>query len=163
MKKFFKGFVYAGRGVMLCLAERNFRFHLCAAAFVSFFAAKFYSLSRGEWAALLLTFAAVLSLEAVNTALERLCDRVSPEQNKLVGECKDIAAGAVLIAAVFAVGVGAALFWDMSAFSAMGEYFLGAWYRLPLLLLAAAGAVCAVLLPEKKKGISPRAERKNND
>lgn len=151
MKKFLKGFIYAGRGVWLCLGERNFRFHLCAAAFVTFFAAKFYELSRGEWAALLLTFAAVFSLEAVNTALERLCDRVSPEKNTLVGECKDIAAGAVLIAAVFAVGVGIALFADAERLSAAFSYFLGAWYRIVLLLLAFGAAGCFVLLPERKK------------
>ncbi|MGN1119886.1 MAG: diacylglycerol kinase family protein [Oscillospiraceae bacterium] len=151
MRRFLKGFVWAGRGVVFCLRERNFRCHLCFAAFVSWFAARFYDLSRAEWAVLLLTFGAVLSLEAVNTAVERLCDRVSPEKNKLVGMAKDIAAGAVLLMALGAVGVGIALFWDTERFAAMGEWFLGAWYRIPAFAAAFAAGVCFVLLPEKKR------------
>lgn len=150
MSGFVRGFAYAFRGLRECLRERNFRFHLCAAAFVIYFAARFYELSRGEWAALFLTVSAVLSLEALNTALERLCDRVSPEKNELVGKCKDCAAGAVLISAAGAVAVGAALFWDTERFSLIAEHFLGAWYRLPLLIAALAAAFCAVFLPKKR-------------
>lgn len=148
MRAFFKGFAFAGRGLARCLRERNFRFHLCAAAFTAYFAARFYELSRAEWAVLLLTFAAVLSLEAVNTALECLCDRVSPEKNELIKQAKDCAAGAVLIAAVFAVGVGAALFWDVGRFAQIWEHFS----RQPLCAAALAGALaaawCAVFLPK---------------
>ena len=107
---FFKGFFYAGRGLLNALAERNFRFHLCAAATVIFFGAKFYSFRASEWAVLLLTCAAVMSLECVNTALERLCDKVCPEQDDLIRKCKDIAAGAVLIAAIMAAIAGSIIF-----------------------------------------------------
>lgn len=150
MKKFLKGFVYAARGIAhAAAAERNFRFHLCAAAFVVFFAARFYELSRGEWAALLLTFAAVMSAELFNTAAERLADKVSPEKDELVRRCKDCAAGAVLVTAVFAVGVGIALFWDTARFSEIWAYFTGEWYRGVLFAAALAAAGCAVFLPEK--------------
>lgn len=121
--RFLKGFYYAGRGIALAVRERNFRFQLCAAAFVIFFAAKFYELSRGEWAVLLLTCGAVLSLEAVNTAIERLCDKISPEQDPTIGAVKDIAAGAVLISAIIAVAVGVCLFWDKDAFARIFEFF----------------------------------------
>lgn len=151
MKGFLKSFVYAGKGILFCLGERNFRFHLCAAAFVTWFALRFYELSRGEWAALLLTFAAVLSLEAVNAALERLCDRVCREKDELIGKCKDCAAGAVLISAIAAVGVGIALFADGERLSAVWAFFAGAWYRGVILALAIAAAVCFVLLPERGK------------
>lgn len=152
MKKFFKGFVYAARGIAHAAAtERNFRFHLCAAAFVAFFAARFYELSRGEWAALLLTFAAVMSAELFNTAAERLADKVSPEKDELVRRCKDCAAGAVLITAVFSVGVGAALFWDTERFSEIWRWLCGEWHRPVLFVIFLAAAWCAVFLPEKFK------------
>lgn len=150
MRKFLLGFAYAWRGIVCCLSERNFRFHLCAVVFVSYFAARFYRLSRAEWAVLLLTFGAVLSLEAVNTALERLCDKVSPEKNELIGKAKDCAAGAVLIAAVFSVGVAVALFWDIERFGAIATHFTAEWYRIPLLAAALLAAMCAVFLPKKK-------------
>ena len=150
MKKFLRGFAFAAQGIAHAAGtERNFRFHLCAAAFVVFFAARFYELSRAEWAALLLTFAAVMSAEMVNTALERLADKVSPERDERVRRCKDCAAGAVLITAVFSVGVGAALFWDTERFSQIWGYFSAELHRPALLVMALAAAVCAVFLPEK--------------
>lgn len=152
MKRFLKGFVYAARGIIHTVCrERNFRFHLCAAAFVSWFAANFYELSRAEWAVLLLTFALVLSLEAVNTALERLSDRVSAQHDSLIKQCKDCAAGAVLIAAVFSVGVGAVLFWDAERFGGILRYFCAEVWRIPVLAGAIAAGVAFVWLPEWKR------------
>jgi diacylglycerol kinase (ATP) len=150
MKGFLKGFVYAGRGVAFALKERNFRFHICAAAFVTYFAARFYELSKGEWAAVWLTFALVMSAELVNTALERLCDRVTAEKDELIKQCKDIAAGAVLICAAFAVGGGIALFGDFERISAIWAYFTEQPFRIVLLIAAIAAAGCFVFLPKKK-------------
>lgn len=134
----------------MAVRERNFRFHLCAAAFVIFFAAKFYEFSRGEWALLLLTCGAVLSLEAVNTSVERLCDKVSPEKDAKIGSAKDCAAGAVLISAIIAVAVGVCLFGDLEKFREIFEFF-----SQPLPLAALIGAVAAawgiVFLPEMIK------------
>lgn len=146
--KFLKGFYYAGRGIALAVRERNFRFHLCAAAFVIFFAARFYELSRGEWAALLLTCGAVLSLEAMNTAIERLCDKLSPEQDPKIGAVKDIAAGAVLISAIIAVAVGVCLFRDVERLAEIADFFSNP-ARLAGLILAIAAAWCVVFLPKK--------------
>lgn len=144
MRAFFKGFVYAGRGLALAFRERNFRFHLCAACFVSWFAARFYELTRAEWAILLLAFGAVMGLEVVNTALEHLADRVTRERDEHIRRCKDCAAGAVLVAAIFAVGVGAALFWDLERFAAIAEHFAAEPWRIFVLAAALAGAAAVV-------------------
>ena len=146
---FFKGFFYAGRGLLNALAERNFRFHLCAAATVIFFGAKFYSFRTSEWAVLLLTCAVVLSLECVNTALERLCDKVCPEQDELIKKCKDIAAGAVLIAAIFAVAIGVMLFWSTEKFAEI-VYFFSEPLRLILLIIGVLAEILFIFLPRKK-------------
>lgn len=71
-----------------------------------------FSVTRMEWLALLLAMALVWVAEAFNTAIELTCDAVSEEMHPLIGHAKDVAAGAVLIAAIFAVTVGAIVFWS---------------------------------------------------
>ena len=67
-------------------------------------------ISRYEWCLLILCMMSVWTAEAFNTALECLTDLASPEQHPLAGRVKDVAAGAVLIAAVAAAIVGAIVF-----------------------------------------------------
>ena len=63
-----------------------------------------------EWAAIVLAIVAVWTAEALNTAFEGLCDVASPEFHPLVERAKDVAAGAVLIAALGAVTVACVVF-----------------------------------------------------
>ena len=108
---FFRGFVYATRGVLRCVKEeRNFRFHLTFAAYVVGFATQF-SLSRVEWLVLCLCIGAMLSAELINSAIERTVDRISTEQHPLSGAAKDVAAASVLILAVAVTVIGVLLFW----------------------------------------------------
>lgn len=145
--QFLKGFGYAARGLAQALHERNFRFHLCVTAFVVFFAVRFYALSMEQWAILSLTCGTVLSLEVVNTAIERLCDKVSPSPDPLIRTAKDCAAGAVLISAIVAVAVGVFLFWDTDIFSLILIHFTEP-LRLILLIIAMACAWGFVFVPE---------------
>lgn len=69
-----------------------------------------FSVNRWEWLALLLAMALVWVAEAINTAIELACDAVSKEKHPLIGHAKDVAAGAVLIAALFAAAVGGLIF-----------------------------------------------------
>ncbi len=48
----------------------------------------------------------VWAAEAVNTALEKLCDHVTPDRHPQIKAIKDMASGAVLILAVTAATVG---------------------------------------------------------
>ena len=120
-------------------------------AFVIFFAARFYGFSAERWAILLLTCAGALALEAVNTGLERLADKVSEEHSHRIRVAKDCAAGAVLIWAVFAVAVGVLLFWDKDKFMLIRLYF-SEYSRLAMLILCAALAWGFVFLPEFADG-----------
>lgn len=61
------------------------------------------------WAAVLLASAAVIATELMNTAIEQLADRLHPGADPQIRIVKDCAAGAVLIAALGALGVAAAL------------------------------------------------------
>ena len=67
-------------------------------------------LSRQEWCWVVLAVVGVWTAEALNTALEFLCDVASPEFHPLVEKSKDVAAGAVLIAALGAVAIGILVF-----------------------------------------------------
>ncbi len=110
LEKRIKSFGYALQGMRILFAtQANAQIHLLALVLVT--AAGFWShLSRLEWCVLLLTFGAVLMAEAMNTALEFLTDLVSPEYHPLAGKAKDVAAGAVLLMAMAAIGVGLLIF-----------------------------------------------------
>ena len=63
-----------------------------------------------EWLIILATSALVFSLELVNTSIELLSDRITKEHDAEIGRVKDISAGAVLVAAVFALIAGVLIF-----------------------------------------------------
>ena len=63
-----------------------------------------------EWAVLWLAIGLVIGLELVNTSIEAVVDRVSPESSELARVAKDTAAAAVLVGALTAIGVGACVF-----------------------------------------------------
>lgn len=66
-------------------------------------------LAPPEWALVLTAMALVGMAEAINTALEKLADTVHPARHPGIGQAKDIAAGAVLLAILFALGIGLAV------------------------------------------------------
>lgn len=67
-------------------------------------------LSLADWRWIGLAVALVWMAEAFNTAIEQLCNRVSPGPDPIVKAVKDMAAGAVLVAATAAALIGAATF-----------------------------------------------------
>jgi diacylglycerol kinase len=88
--------------------------HLCAAAAVIGLGL-YYNISRDDWRWLVLGIALVVMAETMNTALEFLADAVTQEQHPLIGLAKDIAAGAVLVAAFAAATLGVLTFWPYVA------------------------------------------------
>jgi diacylglycerol kinase len=119
-----KSFSDAFRGIILCVRyERNMRIHIVAALYVMYAALRFYRLSGGELVLLILTCITVMALEMVNTAIEMLTDKASPEYSALAKAAKDTAAGAVLLMSFAAVIIGLILFWDFGKFAEIAEYF----------------------------------------
>lgn len=105
-----KSFVYAGAGLaFLVKSEPQARVHLLATILV-LVAAWSFEVSRQDWLWLILAITLVWITEAINTAIEHLCDVVSPEFSESVKRTKDIAAGAVLIAAITAAIIGITVF-----------------------------------------------------
>ena len=93
----------------LFVESRNARIQLVIFSLV-LVAGFIVELNRFEWLWLLIASTIVLALEAMNTSIELLADVYTLEFNQKIKQVKDIAAGAVLIASIFAVIVGALIF-----------------------------------------------------
>ena len=89
--------------------QHNCRVHLFVTVLVLVFGLML-SLSATQWVLLLLLIALVWVAEALNTAVEYLCDKVTTEHDPLIGKAKDVAAAGVLIASIIAAMGGLLLF-----------------------------------------------------
>ncbi len=113
--KFICGFGYAFRGIWIVIrSQRNAQVH-CLAVAVVVIAGWLLHISTNEWLAVTLISVIVLALEAVNTAIESVVDLISPGYHPLAGRAKDVAAGAVLIAAIGALIIAAIIVWPRLA------------------------------------------------
>jgi diacylglycerol kinase len=70
----------------------------------------FTGLSTVEWCLILFSIALVLSLEMVNTAIERVCNMQTTEFHPAIKVIKDVAAAAVLLSSVIAAIIGMLVF-----------------------------------------------------
>jgi diacylglycerol kinase len=105
-----KSFGWAFNGLKDCfLHEKNFRIQYILAILVVI-AGIFFSLSATEWMIILLSFAVVLSFEIINSAIEKLCDLVSPDFNLTIKKVKDMSASAVLLSAIISFIIGCIIF-----------------------------------------------------
>lgn len=110
MHAFLRSFVYAFQGISHVLhTQRNARVHLLIACLV-IVAALYFRVTASEWAILFLTMGLVFSAEMVNTVAELAVDLLTQRYHPLAKVAKDVAAGAVLLSAIAAVGVGVAIF-----------------------------------------------------
>ncbi len=66
----------------------------------------YFEISREEWMFQTLAIGLVLAIEGLNTAVEKVADFIHPEFHEKIGFIKDIAAGAVLFAAMTAITIG---------------------------------------------------------
>jgi len=66
----------------------------------------YYNISQTEWMFQILVFGLVLSIEGLNTAVEKIADFIHPDYHERIGFIKDIAAGAVFFAALSAIAIG---------------------------------------------------------
>ena len=106
-----KSFSAAFYGIRVSIAgERNLKIHIGVALLVVVFGIS-VDLSPGDWALVAIAIGLVLAAELMNTAVETLVNLVEPRHNPLAGKAKDIAAGAVLIAAITAVVIGLIVFY----------------------------------------------------
>ncbi|WP_291757195.1 diacylglycerol kinase family protein [Lysinibacillus sp. UBA5990] len=109
LRKYLRSFGYAFEGILTASKEQNLKSHIVSAVIV-ILAGYFTGLSRTEWYIVLLLIALMFALEMINTAIERVVDLASPNFHPLAKQAKDIAAGAVLVFALFSAIIGLLIF-----------------------------------------------------
>lgn len=107
-----KSFTFAFEGIVYVLrTQRNMKIHFAVALLV-LSGSLLFDISRVEIIALMITVAFVLVAEMINTAVEAAIDTFGTAFDPMAKIAKDVAAGAVLIAALNALSVAYLVFYD---------------------------------------------------
>lgn len=123
-KSFLKGFKDAFSGIYTVLKnEKNFRVHICMMIYVLVFSAV-GKVGISNFLKFLICFACVFTAELINSAIERVCDRISEEYDEKIGSIKDISAGAVLVSAIFSAILGLCVFLSKEVLISIWETFV---------------------------------------
>jgi diacylglycerol kinase (ATP) len=94
---------YAFKGMLILIkTEASIKVQVFIAIVVTI-AGFYFEISKTEWIAQIAMIGLVISIEGINTAIEYIADFMHPEYHKKIGLIKDVAAGAVFIASIFAV------------------------------------------------------------
>lgn len=105
-----RSFGYAFSGLKrFFLTEHNVWIH-SVAAILAVILGFLLKISALEWVGVLFVIGLVLAAEAFNTCIEKIMDKLVPGQDETVKYVKDLAAGAVLIAAIVAAIIGVIIF-----------------------------------------------------
>lgn len=109
LKKILRSFRYSLQGIQISNQEHNFRAMLMSVFFVILlgFVMK---ISYFEWLILILIMSIVLSLEALNTALEKMLDYLEPNLSDKIRIIKDLIAGSVAIVIFSSIIIGLLIF-----------------------------------------------------
>ncbi|CAM4064755.1 diacylglycerol kinase family protein [Flavobacterium sinopsychrotolerans] len=101
-----KSFSYAIKGALkLITTEHSIMVQFSLGILVTI-AGFYFDISRTEWLFQTLAIGLVLSIEGLNTAVEKIADFIHPNYHERIGFIKDIAAGAVFFAALTAIVIG---------------------------------------------------------
>ena len=96
----FRRVLTAIKGMLLLIkTEASIQSHLLIFSFFIFLGF-YFELDVNDWIKQIMIFGFIISIEALNTGIEKICDFVNPDYNKKIGFIKDIAAGAVSFAVI---------------------------------------------------------------
>lgn len=110
MRKHTISFINAFKGIWTAvITQPNLRIHFVIGSLVLLFAA-YFQLTFDKVVDLILAIMIVMVAEMANTAIEFMSDAVTLEHNEKIKFAKDVSAGAVLVAAIFAVIIGILIF-----------------------------------------------------
>ena len=91
------------------LRERNGKIQLLVAC-ITVAGAFAFKISPMEWVILLLCIGLVLSLEMINSAVEKLCDLVHRDFHPVIKIVKDVSAAGVLWSSIVSTAIGCIIF-----------------------------------------------------
>lgn len=105
-----RSFRCAIKGIRVMISSQHNAWIHGAATVVVISLGAYFPVTRADWCWIILAMMSVWTTEALNTAFELLTDVASPEFHPLAEKAKDVAAGAVLIAAIGSVFIGVMVF-----------------------------------------------------
>jgi diacylglycerol kinase len=105
-----ESFTHAGRGLFIFLKTTHNVWLEIFAFILVIFLGLFFQITKVEWLMIIIVSGIVFIAEAFNTAMEIDIDLTSPTYHPYAKDTKDVAAGAVLLAAILATVVGIMIF-----------------------------------------------------
>lgn len=110
MKRFFNSLGFAFSGIIQSWKiGQNFKIQV-GCGLVSLVLCVLLNVQGWEWIVVLILTGGVLSLETLNSSIEKLCDLISVDRDPKIKTIKDLSAGAVLIFSVIAMVIGCMIF-----------------------------------------------------
>ena len=138
-------------GIAEALAtQRHLRIHVVVAALVTLFGI-LLRLSRVDLALLLMAIALVVIAELLNSAVELAVDLASPTLHPIARRAKNIAAGAVLIAAFASAVIGVLTLAPPLLRAVVARPFSGESALLAATALALVGTILTAFLPRPSR------------
>ncbi|WP_353894357.1 diacylglycerol kinase family protein [Proteinivorax hydrogeniformans] len=144
-KKVIRSFKYAIEGVTFALkTQLNMRIH-CLVAIIVTLLGFYLNLAIVEWAVLLFSMTLVITMELMNTAIEKTIDLITDEYHELAKIAKNVAAAAVLFSALNAVVVGFLIFHNKIGKLVSPFLGVGSIMEVVLVMLLGVGVVLLVV------------------
>lgn len=111
VKQWLKSEHYAGQGLLFLLkTERNFQIQTVVVVITTIMGL-YFDITKTEWIFQFICMGIVTGAEAINTAVEKLCDHVTQEQHPQIKLTKDMAAGGVAVLNAFAFFIGILIYY----------------------------------------------------
>ncbi len=101
-----KSMVFAFKGAVKLITTEHSVMVQSSLAVAMIIAGFYFDITKTEWMFQIFAFGLVLSVEGLNTAVEKIADFIHPDYHERIGFIKDIAAGAVFFAAMTAIAIG---------------------------------------------------------
>lgn len=105
-----KSIVFAVKGAKQLVTTEHSIMVQSIIVIIMIIAGYYFGINRYEWMMQILVFGLLLSIEGLNTAVEKIADFVHPDFHERIGFIKDIAAGAVFFAAITAIIIGCIIY-----------------------------------------------------
>ena len=106
----FKSMGFALKGAIKLITTEHSVIVQSSIAVLLIIAGFYFGISKEEWMFQTLAIGLVLSVEGLNTAVEKIADFIHPDYHERIGFIKDIAAGAVFFAAMTAIAIGCIIY-----------------------------------------------------
>lgn len=101
-----KSITYAFKGAVKLIATEHSVMVQFSLGILVTIAGFYFNINTTEWLFQTLAIGLVMSIEGLNTAVEKVADFIHPHYHEKIGFIKDIAAGAVFFASISAIAIG---------------------------------------------------------